>query len=99
MVLTDKLTGSTVNLNEGAYQFEAAEGATAGRFMISFKSATNNIDTIDADADIDANAEVSVVNAAGITVFNGRYAEFKAKAAAGIYVVVCGDKTYKTVIK
>ena len=99
VVLTDKLTGSTVNLNEGAYQFEAAEGTTAGRFMISFKSATNNIDTIDADADIDANAEVSVVNAAGITVFNGRYAEFKAKAAAGIYVVVCGDKTYKTVIK
>ena len=97
VVLTDKLTGNTVNLNEGAYQFEAAEGTTAGRFMISFKSAATGIGTI--DADIDADAEVSVVNAAGITVFNGRYAEFKAKAAAGIYVVVCGDKTYKTVVK
>ena len=39
------------------------------------------------------------MNAAGMTVFSGSYAEFKTKAQAGIYVVVCGDKTYKTVIK
>ena len=97
VMLTDKLTGATVNLNEGAYRFEAEAGTTAGRFMLSFNTSATGIDGV--EADIDADAEVSVVNAAGMTVFNGRYADFKAKAATGIYVIVCGDKTYKTVIK
>lgn len=97
VMLTDKLTGATVNLNEGAYRFEAEAGTTAGRFMLSFNTSATGIDSV--EADIDADAEVSVVNAAGMTVFNGRYADFKAKAATGIYVIVCGDKTYKTVIK
>ena len=34
-----------------------------------------------------------------MTVYKGRLADFKAKATAGVYVVVCGDKTYKTIIK
>ena len=97
VMLTDKLTGATVNLNEGAYHFEAEAGTTAGRFMLSFSTSATGIDGV--EADIDADAEVSVVNAAGMTVFSGRYADFKAKAATGIYVIVCGDKTYKTVIK
>ena len=97
VMLTDKLTGATVNLNEGAYRFEAEAGTTAGRFILSFNTSATGIDGV--EADIDADAEVSVVNAAGMTVFNGRYADFKAKAATGIYVIVCGDKTYKTVIK
>ena len=97
VMLTDKLTGATVNLNEGAYRFEAEAGTTAGRFMLSFNTSATGIDGV--EADIDADAEVSVVNAAGMTVFSGRYADFKAKAATGIYVIVCGDKTYKTVIK
>lgn len=97
VMLTDKLTGATVNLNEGAYRFEAEAGTTAGRFMLSFNTSATGIDGV--EADIDADAEVSVVNTAGMTVFNGRYADFKAKAATGIYVIVCGDKTYKTVIK
>lgn len=97
VMLTDKQTGATVNLNEGAYRFEAEAGTTAGRFVLSFNTSATGIDGV--EADIDADAEVSVVNAAGMTVFNGRYADFKAKAASGIYVIVCGDKTYKTVIK
>lgn len=97
VMLTDKLTGATVNLIEGAYHFEAEAGTTAGRFMLSFSTSATGIDGV--EADIDADAEVSVVNAAGMTVFSGRYADFKAKAATGIYVIVCGDKTYKTVIK
>ena len=97
VMLTDRETGTTVNLCEGAYTFEAAAGTTAGRFQISFKSPLTAIDAI--AAEIGADAEVTVVNAAGMTVFSGSYAEFKTKAQAGIYVVVCGDKTYKTVIK
>ena len=98
VMLTDRETGTTVNLCEGAYTFEAAAGTTAGRFVLSFKApAVTAIDAI--DAEIDANAEVSVVNASGMTVYKGRLADFKAKATAGVYVVVCGDKTYKTVIK
>lgn len=97
VMLTDRETGATVNLCEGAYTFEAAAGTTAGRFQISFKSPLTAIDAI--AAEIGADAEVTVVNTAGMTVFNGSYAEFKTKAQAGIYVVVCGDKTYKTVIK
>lgn len=97
VMLTDLETGTTVNLCEGAYSFVAAVGTTAGRFQISFKSPVTDIDAI--TAEIGADAEVTVVNAAGMTVFSGSYAEFKTKAQAGIYVVVCGDKTYKTVIK
>lgn len=97
VMLTDRETGTTVNLCEGAYTFEAAAGTTAGRFQISFKSPLTAIDAI--AAEIGADAEVTVVNAAGMTVFSGSYAEFKTKAQAGIYVVVCGEKTYKTVIK
>lgn len=97
VMLTDRETGATVNLCEGAYTFEAAAGTTAGRFQISFKSPLTAIDAI--AAEIGADAEVTVVNTAGMTVFSGSYAEFKTKAQAGIYVVVCGDKTYKTVIK
>lgn len=97
VMLTDRETGTTVNLCEGAYSFEAAAGTTAGRFLISFKSPLTAIDAI--AAEIGADAEVTVVNAAGMTVFSGSYAEFKTKAQAGIYVVVCGEKTYKTVIK
>lgn len=96
-MLTDRETGTTVNLCEGAYSFEAAAGTTAGRFLISFKSPLTAIDAI--AAEIGADAEVKVVNAAGMIVFSGSYAEFKTKAQAGIYVVVCGEKTYKTVIK
>lgn len=97
VMLTDREIGATVNLCEGAYTFEAAAGTTAGRFQISFKSPLTAIDAI--AAEIGADAEVTVVNTAGLTVFSGSYAEFKTKAQAGIYVVVCGDKTYKTVIK
>lgn len=97
VMLTDRETGITVNLCEGAYTFEAAAGTTAGRFQISFKSPLTAIDAI--AAEIGADAEVTVVNVAGMTVFSGSYAEFKTKAQAGIYVVVCGEKTYKTVIK
>lgn len=97
VMLTDRETGTTVNLCEGAYTFGAAAGTTAGRFQISFKSPLTAIDAI--AAEIGADADVTVVNAAGMTVFSGSYAEFKTKAQAGIYVVVCGDKTYKTVIK
>lgn len=97
VMLTDREAGATVNLCEGAYTFEAAAGTTAGRFQIIFKSPLTAIDAI--AAEIGADAEVTVVNAAGMTVFSGSYAEFKTKAQAGIYVVVCGDKTYKTVIK
>ena len=97
VMLTDRETGATVNLCEGAYTFEAAAGTTAGRFQINFKSPLTAIDAI--TAEIGADAEVTVVNAAGMTVFSGSYAEFKTKAQAGIYVVVCGEKTYKTVIK
>ena len=42
---------------------------------------------------------MNIVNAAGMTVFNGRFADFKGKATAGVYVIVCDGKTYKTVIK
>lgn len=97
VMLTDRETGITVNLCEGVYSFEAAAGTTTGRFQISFKSPVTDIDAI--TAEIGADAEVTVVNAAGMTVFSGSYAEFKTKAQAGIYVVVCGEKTYKTVIK
>ena len=98
VMLTDVQTGSNVNLCEGSYRFDAAAGITAGRFLLTFKAPdTNGIDAI--SAEIGADAEVNIVNAAGMTVFNGRFADFKGKATAGVYVIVCDGKTYKTVIK
>lgn len=98
VMLTDVQTGSNVNLCEGSYRFDAAAGTTAGRFLLTFKAPdANGIDAI--SAEIGADAEVNIVNAAGMTVFNGRFADFKGKATAGVYVIVCDGKTYKTVIK
>jgi len=97
VMLTDTQTGTTVNLNEGAYSFDAETGTTTGRFIVSFKAPEHSaIDDINVSTE---NSSVRVVNVAGITVFEGNINDFKDSAAAGVYVVIDSEKAYKIVVK
>lgn len=97
VMLTDKVTGKIVDLSVESYTFEAEAGVSAERFTVTF-AATAKTEIEDVDA-ATVSGPVRVVNAAGVTVFNGDFEEFKASAAPGIYIVMSADKNYKIVVK
>lgn len=97
VMLQDKQTGSLVDLTEGSYIFDAESGTSQARFAITFKAPeTTSIDGIIPSGD---NANVRVVNTAGITVYEGNIADFKSTANAGVYLVIDSGRTYKIIIK
>lgn len=98
VVLTDNATGAVTDLTSSDYSFEAEQGTIDGRFSISFLAPETTSDaSIEAAAGPDA--MVKAVNAAGVVVFSGRYADFIKQATTGVYLVVEGDKVTKVVIK
>ena len=79
------------------YIFDAESGTSQARFAITFKAPeTTSIDGIIPSGD---NANVRVVNTAGITVYEGNIADFKSTANAGVYLVIDSGRTYKIIIK
>lgn len=97
VMLTDRLTGETVCLTDRDYTFRADAGTCEGRFMVVFASpAQTSIDELSA---VDGNAAVRVFNTAGINVFSGRMADFRATATPGVYVVEAAGKSCKVVVK
>lgn len=97
VMLTDTETGETANLTENSYTFDANPGSSEGRFVITFKApGLSSVEDLNLS---DEESIVRIVNAAGITVFNGKLDDFKATAPAGIYVVAGGEKNYKIVVK
>ncbi len=97
VLLTDTFTGSTINLNESSYTFDAESGSMDGRFIVTFKApGQTSIDNVDMTSE---NNLVRIMNISGVTVFNGDLESFKATAPTGVYVVVDEEKAYKMVIK
>lgn len=97
VMLTDTQTGRTVKLNERDYEFEAAAGEQPQRFQLAFTSApATGLEGVSVS---DPDAQVRVVNTAGLTVFQGRFADFREQAPTGVYVVIEGSKSYKVVVK
>ena len=97
VMLTDKQTGKTVDLSVESYTFNAEAGTDADRFIITF--AATDKTTVEEVDKADVTGKVRIVNAAGMTVFNGDLDEFKASAAPGVYIVVSAEKSYKIVVK
>lgn len=96
VTLTDTLTGDTAELTTEAYTFTAKAGEATGRFLLSFGSPDQS--SIEEIAATEGNSIVRIVTPAGVTVFEGRMADFNAPAP-GIYVICGNGKAYKTVVK
>lgn len=97
VILTDTKKGTSVDLVESDYEFEAEPGTDSSRFLITFKSPEqSSIDEISTSAN---NASVRVVNVSGIFVYEGNIDDFMHSAPAGVYIVVGKEKTYKVVVK
>ncbi|MDE5941089.1 MAG: leucine-rich repeat domain-containing protein [Muribaculaceae bacterium] len=96
VVLTDRLTGKTVDLTCEDYSFTAEAGSCEGRFMLSFGSPDQS--SVEAVAEAEGDSVVKVVTLAGVTLFEGRMADFTAPAP-GVYIVAGAEKAYKVVVK
>lgn len=97
VMLRDTQTGTTVDLSKDAYHFEGQSGTENSRFELTFKApAATSMEDMEFIA---GNENVRVVNAAGITVYEGELDNFKTQATAGTYIIIGEDGTYKLVIK
>lgn len=97
VILTDTETGISTELTNCSYAFEAKAGSNNSRFIVSFKAPNlSAIDSIDA-ADSDIN--VKIVSTDGLLLFEGNFNDFTATAQPGVYVVICGEKATKIVVK
>lgn len=95
VMLTDKVTGTTVDLAATAYSFDSEAGDFADRFAITFKAPTQtSVSEIEA---AEGNAPVRIVNLSGVTVYEGPIADFN--ASNGVYVVLGAQKAYKVILK
>lgn len=95
VMLTDKVTGTTVDLTASAYSFDSEAGDFADRFAITFKApAQTSVSEIEA---AEGNAPVRIVNLSGVTVYEGPVADFN--ASNGVYVVLGAQKAYKVILK
>ena len=95
VMLTDKETGTTVDLTASAYSFDSEAGDFADRFAITFKApAQTSVSEIEAS---EGNAPVRIVNLSGVTVYEGPVADFN--ASNGVYVVLGAQKAYKVILK
>lgn len=88
VILIDNLTGNIVDLSAAPYIFDAEEGDFADRFTVRFEADGLGIGSIIAD-----DAEVAVYNLQGIKVYEGLIRDFNGDK--GIYVVVCGENSFK----
>lgn len=87
-ILTDNVTGATVDITSTPYVFNAKAGMDKSRFTIRFVNATTGIDTL-----MDIDTEVKVFNLQGIQIYEGLYRDFKGDK--GIYVIVAGEESFK----
>lgn len=97
VMLTDNLTGVTVNLSETAYTFNGEAGTYEGRFTVRFNApGESGINCLPAT---ECEGNVKVVNVAGMEIFSGNIEDFKATAQPGVYVVISKEATTKIVVK
>lgn len=87
-ILTDNVTGQVVDITDTPYVFNAEAGLDKDRFSICFVNVNSGVDSLIAE-----DAEVKVFNLQGMQVYKGLFREFKGDK--GIYVVVCGDESFK----
>lgn len=97
VIVTDNVTGFSVDLTEQDYQFSATAGDASGRFSVKFRVGDQTgIESIFADFGEDADVTVSAVN--GTVVYTGRLSEMNVPTA-GLYIISNGQDTRKAILK
>lgn len=92
VILTDIATGQSCDLTAESYDFIAQAGPLKGRFNISFGTDISSLDSIE------VNETIRVINLSGVTVFEGRRADFT-DFPEGIYIVVANGIAHKIAVK
>lgn len=97
VIVTDNVTGVSVDLTQSDYQFTTSKDDAAGRFSVEFRLSNNSgIDSVISDFGAESDVTVTAIN--GVTVFTGRAADINVPAP-GIYVISNGKDSRKAILK
>jgi len=99
VMLTDNVTGVTVDLTKESYRFTSATTDNSSRFEVKFTLDDNGqtgIGSIVSDFGKDADVTVTAVN--GIVVYTGRLSDIHVPAS-GLYLISNGTETRKAILK
>ena len=97
VLVTDNVTGVTVDLTQQTYRFIASSETSGNRFSISFRLAGNSsIDSIMTDFGKDNVVTVSALN--GMSVYTGSLSGISVPTA-GIYIISNGQESRKAILK
>lgn len=97
VIVTDNVTGVSVDLTQSDYQFTTSKEDAAGRFSVEFRLGNNSgIDSVISDFGAESDVTVTAIN--GVTVFTGRAADINVPSA-GIYVISTGKDSRKAILK
>jgi len=99
VMLTDKVTGITVDLTKESYQFTSAEAEDGSRFEVKFTLNGNNQSGIDSIiSDFGEDSDVTVTAIKGVVVYRGSLSDIHVPDS-GIYLISNGKETRKAILK
>lgn len=97
VIVTDNVTGVSVDLTQSDYQFTTSKEDAAGRFSVEFRLGNNSgIDSVISDFGAESDVTVTAIN--GVTVFAGCAADINVPAA-DIYIISNGKNSRKAILK
>lgn len=97
VIVTDNVTGVSVDLTQSDYQFTTSKEDAAGRFSVEFRLGNNSgIDSVISDFGAESDVTVTAIN--GVTVFAGCAADINVPAA-DIYIISNGKDSRKAILK
>lgn len=99
VMLTDNVTGITVDLTKESYQFVSTTTENSTRFSVEFKLNSNGetgIDSIVSDFGEDCIVTVTAIN--GVVVYSGRLSDIEVPTS-GLYLISNGSETRKAILK
>lgn len=97
VIVTDNVTGISVDLTDNEYQFTASTEDSDSRFSVQFQVGTETgVDSL--ISKFGENTEVTVTAINGHNVYRGRLADVTVPTA-GIYLISNGNETRKVILK
>lgn len=97
VIVTDNLTGTSVDLTKEDYKFAPVDGNSNNRFSVKFEHGEiSGIESVISDFGENAVVTVSAIN--GMTVYSGRMSEINVPTV-GLYIISNGKETRKAILK
>lgn len=97
VIVTDKVTGESVDLTEGDYRFTTSKTDDSDRFSVKFRlGEQSGLDSAISAFGADARVTVTAVN--GVSVYEGSVSGISVPAA-GLYIISDGTETRKAILK